>query len=117
MHNSFYSANGLYEHLRAFYMDSFPHARKYNCINFLNFLLRSEKCSGILQDEDRKLVFIEKEHHWINSYFNDAEFLAKIAEDSNAFNHWLLEEGYIRNGVATKLLVNSTSLYKSQPVD
>ncbi|EMT6382320.1 hypothetical protein WMR60_000807 [Providencia rettgeri] len=113
MLNSFYSANGLYEHLRAFYMDTFPHAREYKCIFFLNFLLRSEKCSGILQDENGKLIFIEKEHHWINTYFNDPEFLATIAEDSNAFNHWLLEEGYIRGGVATKLLVNSTSLYKS----
>ncbi|EPL6464859.1 hypothetical protein N4P46_000965 [Proteus mirabilis] len=116
MLNSFYDEHTLYEHLRSFYIDSFPHARKYNCIFFLNFLLRSEKCNGIVQD-DGKLTFIEKEHHWINTYFNDSEFLAAIAEDSNAFNHWLLEEGYIRNGVATKLLVNSKSLYKSQPVD
>ncbi|MEY0665560.1 hypothetical protein AB7281_23355 [Providencia rettgeri] len=110
MLNSFYSANGLYKCLRDFYMDSFPHAREYKSIFFLNFLLRSEQCSGILQDDDGKLVFIEKENHWINTYFNDPEFLAAIAEDSNALNHWLLEESYIRDGVATKLLVNSKSL-------
>ncbi|HBC7429615.1 TPA: hypothetical protein KEY68_001881 [Providencia rettgeri] len=117
MHNSLYSDSSLYEHIRAFYMDAFPHAREYKSIYFLNFLLRRERCKGALQEIDGKIVFTENGHHWINTNFNDKKFLAEIAEDSNAFNLWLIEEGYVRNGIATKLLVNSPHLYQGQQFD
>lgn len=117
MLNPFYIDSVLYEHIRAFYMDAFPHAREYKSIYFLNFLLRRESCKGALQEIDGKIVFTENGQHWINSKFNDKKFLAEIAEDSNAFNLWLIEEGYVKNGIATKLLVNSIRFYPPQQID
>ncbi|EAZ6862599.1 hypothetical protein CE345_20745 [Salmonella enterica] len=110
MKNEQYDYNELYELLRAYYIDTFPYPHEFKAIYFLNFLSRKERCKGIFYDENNTLAFKEDGLHWMNDKFNDTEFVAKIALDSETFNNWLTDEGYIKNNTATDKFVKQRVL-------
>ncbi|MEI3777107.1 hypothetical protein [Pectobacterium brasiliense] len=125
MRNSLYNINGIYSIIRKYYIDNFPYKIEFRAEDVLNYHIQSKNENAYIVQNGTEYEFknptpyqlsddtfarsFETEIVSLEEYLAEENNLVSIFNDVHTFNNWLVDSGFIKNGVATeKMLVTKT---------
>lgn len=126
MKNEIYSINDIYGIIRDFYISNFPYEIDVNIVDIINReIQRYNKKSSIIQDGGEYLFdnpeptqqnrdpFFDDDNAYkikIEHYYNQKENIVNIFNDVEVLHEWLINNGFIRNDVATEKMLSIKAL-------
>ncbi|MCA6924719.1 hypothetical protein [Pectobacterium versatile] len=125
MRNSLYNINGIYSIIREYYIANFPYKIEFKAEDVLNAHIQSKNENACIVQNGTKYEFqnptpyqlsneafarsFETGIVYLEEYLAEENNLVSIFNDLHIFNSWLVDSGFIKNGVATeKMLVTKT---------
>jgi len=127
MNNELYNINGVYGIIRKYYITHFPHKLEFWALDSINHHLKEHNNTAQIIKKEGAYVFSNPNPYQksqdsfsnslsigtqnLESYLSDSEGLKNLFQDINALYTWLVEYGFIKDGIATeKLLANKAIL-------
>lgn len=126
MKNEIYSINGIYDMVRNYYMDNFPHTVGFKAVDVINFYLHTFNKSAIVEkieddyvlnnpnptkaDNDPFTQGLVSINIKFETYLSHKNGMIKIFQDVNALHQWLTVSGFINDGIATEKMLSVKKL-------
>ncbi|EDJ8983003.1 hypothetical protein GFI10_01915 [Salmonella enterica subsp. diarizonae] len=104
------STNNIFEIIRNHYKEHFPYCSEWDAITAINLAFKNSSYGRVVPgyfktNDIGQVLYAGQHNHYSEEVFTKKENCQHLVNDVEALHSWLLNNGFIKDGMATEKMI------------